>query len=38
MVYWKFLKILKEIKKARDEILRVWAKIQLRFEIVEKKI
>ena len=36
VAYWKTLLILKEIKKPSGKSLRVWAKNQLRFEIVEK--
>ena len=36
MEFWKSLISLKEIQKASDKFLRVWAKNQLRFEIFEK--
>ena len=36
MEFWKDLISVKEIKKASDKFLRVWAKNQLRFEISEK--
>ena len=38
MVSWKSLENLKELKKASAKILRVWAKNQLRFEILRKNL